>query len=844
MLSAGITRSKTQALFEPVGERKPAKLLTRAVTEASSEKWEHSPKPSLLVVEEVLDKSAPPSPEARSKGFGRWKQLKNQSPLFSTKGPGFTGIVDELLKDKRHKQHVTAMMLNRTLQKPSTKRTVSDLRNLASLVVAFKFLSEAPPGIFFVLAKFLTFLKLPADKPVFHKGQDASNIYLVLSGECVQADFETGGARELLGKGKPFGMDARVPDSKRIASVRTRTDVDMAVVTGEDIKLAWKFCSSVPDDKNSMQRLLSKPRKTRTPDDLKILSAEMLRFKKLAGAEESLRQEICRMLEYVLLPAGQPVFLQGDEGDLYYVILSGRVSVSIAQKGGEKKVADLGPGDEFGELALLKSQARAASVTTTEIAEFAVLSKWGYEKTMKKHHNNQLKDRAIFLKSLQAFSNATATNLYRHSYYFQELAYVKNAAVLEQGKPNAVIYFIEEGECRVLKKVAGGSTSKPSLMQIKTKSMPKNVGRTVEICLLGPKDMFGENSLCHNEAQNFTVKANTAVKLWSIQAQHITYVLSSPIIDQIKMVAEEKERFYESRVTLAVEMFRKMDAREGIKMNDPLRKVETSKEDREYKTVITTPGRPALTFFHEEPMGDDLITAQQSHQFQYQSGSAHASRYKPIMSMNVPTSNRPHTALLPGSTSHCRANCQALNCVLCSASNNVGFQPLQENVEDDPGVKDEVSLRSLSGINVRAGKSGIGGSLIRPKPSASGIRSASPSLEAHTITSMPTPPSLSQSMPNLDRASPALSKTPEPTVNGTMSLPARFSIVKATPAAITKSVLAGGASRPHSSASRPPSRASAVSSSFDATSVSSFSDKKENMSTHFDVTYTEDGHGS
>lgn len=749
MLSDGIrARSKTQAVVLETGAPKP-NVLPRAETELSLETEEQKPESYPFNVEdEALENSVPNSPEGRGKGFERWKQLKSQSPLFSTEGAGFTGLVNELIKDKRHKQHLTAMMLNRTLQKPSAKRTVTDLRNLASLVLAFKFLAEAPPGIFFVLAKYLTFLKLPAKKSVFEKGQAATNLFLVLSGECVQADFDAGGAQELLVKGRPFGLDARVHDSKRISSVRTKTDVDLAVVAGEDIKLAWKFCSAVPHDKSSMQFLLSKPRKSRTLEELQILSVEMQRFQKLANAGDSLRQEICRMLEYVLLPAGQPVFLQGDEGDLYYVILTGRVSISVAQKGGEKKVAELYPGDEFGELALLKSQARAASVTTAEISEFAVLSKWGYERTMKKHHNNQLKERAIFLKSLQAFSNASATNLYRHSYYFQELAYAKNTAILEQGKPNSVIYFIEAGECRILKKVAGGS-SKPSLMQIKTKSMPKILGRTIEICLLGPKDMFGENSLCHNEGQNFTVKANTAVKVWSIQAQHITYVLSSQMIEQIKMVSEEKERFYETRVTLAVEMFRKMDAREGIQMNDPLRKVETSKEDREYKTVITTPGRPTLTFFHEEPMGGDPATAQQSQQFQHQSGSAYTGRYKPIFSMIVPTSN---TALLPGSTSHCRANCQAPNCVLCSASNNVGSLPLQEYAQDDPSVKDEVSIRSLSGINVRTGKA----SSIRPKPSASGIRSASPSLEAHTITSMPIPPSLSQSMPGLDRSSPAL----------------------------------------------------------------------------------------
>ena len=55
------------------------------------------------------------------------------------------------------------------------------------------------------------------------------------------------------------------------------------------------------------------------------------------------------------------MFSEGDGGDLFYVIESGTVEVSIAGK----VVNSLVPGDSFGEIALLRNIPRTASITAT-----------------------------------------------------------------------------------------------------------------------------------------------------------------------------------------------------------------------------------------------------------------------------------------------------------------------------------------------------------------------------------------------------------------------------------------------------------------------------------------------
>ena len=80
--------------------------------------------------------------------------------------------------------------------------------------------------------------------------------------------------------------------------------------------------------------------------------------------------QIGTLADEVELPAGTVVVREGRYGQEFFVLVSGKAEVS--RKG--KVVAKLGPGDWFGEIALLHNAPRNATVTATTPIDALVVS--------------------------------------------------------------------------------------------------------------------------------------------------------------------------------------------------------------------------------------------------------------------------------------------------------------------------------------------------------------------------------------------------------------------------------------------------------------------------------------
>jgi CRP-like cAMP-binding protein len=88
--------------------------------------------------------------------------------------------------------------------------------------------------------------------------------------------------------------------------------------------------------------------------------AELSRIGLLAELPGELLLKLAQRMRREEIAPGRPLITEGEDGDRFYVVLSGLLTVSQAARG-ERKM--LKPGDYFGEVSLAMNVPRTASVS-------------------------------------------------------------------------------------------------------------------------------------------------------------------------------------------------------------------------------------------------------------------------------------------------------------------------------------------------------------------------------------------------------------------------------------------------------------------------------------------------
>ena len=100
----------------------------------------------------------------------------------------------------------------------------------------------------------------------------------------------------------------------------------------------------------------------------------LLERERIGAAFESFERQVHR--------SGDAVIRQGEPGDEAFVIVSGSVDVLISAHDDPIPIATLGPGDLFGELALLTDEPRAATVEARTDVVLMVLGRDAFERQL------------------------------------------------------------------------------------------------------------------------------------------------------------------------------------------------------------------------------------------------------------------------------------------------------------------------------------------------------------------------------------------------------------------------------------------------------------------------------
>jgi cAMP-dependent protein kinase regulator len=168
----------------------------------------------------------------------------------------------------------------------------------------------------------------------------------------------------VLGPLDAFGEVALLEYGPRTATVQAETGLELVSLDRE------QFLDALGEAGIAPERVTGMLRATHT-----LLSSEI--FRSMSPGALARVVGLSRRERH---PEGAVVIRQGESGDKFYVVASGTVTV---QRVGEKQVAArMGPGDYFGEIALVTDAPRTATVTCVEPCELLVLDRPGFNQVL------------------------------------------------------------------------------------------------------------------------------------------------------------------------------------------------------------------------------------------------------------------------------------------------------------------------------------------------------------------------------------------------------------------------------------------------------------------------------
>ena len=110
--------------------------------------------------------------------------------------------------------------------------------------------------------------------------------------------------------------------------------------------------------------------------------------------------EIAGAVKVQTVPAQTIVFREGDPGDNFYIVSSGKVRVfKKNERGIERDLSILGPGESFGEMALLTGEPRTANIETLEESRLMVLPKNEFDRILRECPNVSM----TFMKEMRTW---------------------------------------------------------------------------------------------------------------------------------------------------------------------------------------------------------------------------------------------------------------------------------------------------------------------------------------------------------------------------------------------------------------------------------------------------------
>mmetsp|Transcript_10050 Transcript_10050/g.19870 ORF Transcript_10050/g.19870 Transcript_10050/m.19870 type:complete len:785 (-) Transcript_10050:1101-3455(-) len=317
---------------------------------------------------------------------------------------------------------------------------------------------------------------------IIKEGDLADKFYIIKEGKClvlvqnqIKCELTDG---EFFGEA---GFVNKNSQSRRNATIKAASHVKLFTLTRDefhktfDEKQIRRFfpkrqAVAAASGKAAAQTTISKPADAvtaKTAADEKMI-AQALKSNPLMKtilaepedpetiSEAKVRELVAEMWK-ISVGVGKDIIKEGDKGDNFYIVISGMMSVykADADGKGEKQVAKRGPGQSFGEIALMYNCARKATVRCTEAAELWAIDRYTFKRITTNANEKMLNEYASFLSKVRGFDQLTKYEHSRIAEALEEVKFDKSEVIIREGDKGDSFFILKHGHVVATKVIEG-----------------------------------------------------------------------------------------------------------------------------------------------------------------------------------------------------------------------------------------------------------------------------------------------------------------------------------------------------------------------------------------------------
>jgi len=206
---------------------------------------------------------------------------------------------------------------------------------------------------------------------------------------------------------------------------------------------------------------------------------------------------------------GDNIIIQGDIGDVFYLLEAGTVDVYIKKKGAaeESKVHQYKPGDAFGELAIMYNAPRAATCRASSNCKLWALDRISFKAIVVAAAMQKRETYKGFLQQVPILSTLTEMEIMTLADSLFEETFTNDTVICNQGDEGNFFYIIKDGAASC--------------------SQSDGNGNNRVVASLKTGNYFGEIALLTSKPRQATVRADGKLVVLSLDRATFIRVLGS-----------------------------------------------------------------------------------------------------------------------------------------------------------------------------------------------------------------------------------------------------------------------------------------------------------------------------